>query len=149
MVVGGRLAERLQPVMANWWATGDYRNGYYGPPLRLAGTARRFDISPAWFSWVGGATALGTLLDIGIDEICTHNVRLANRFRQAMGLDPSNSAIVPVEAAGAAERLAAAGVRAAVRAGNARLSFHVYNTDDDVDAAVAALTGSAATPPRR
>ena len=62
-----------------------------------------------------------------------------------MGLDPSNGAIVPVEADGAAERLAAAGVRAAVRAGNARLSFHVYNTDDDVDAAVAALTGQGAT----
>ena len=56
-------------MMANWWATEDYRNGYYGPPLRLDETARRFDISPAWFSWVGGATALETLLDIGIDEI--------------------------------------------------------------------------------
>ena len=55
MVVGERLAERLEPVMANWWATADYRNGYYGPPLRLAETARRFDISPAWFSWVGAA----------------------------------------------------------------------------------------------
>jgi selenocysteine lyase/cysteine desulfurase len=149
MVVGSRLARELQPVMANWWATDDYRNGYYGPPLRLDDSARRFDISPAWFSWVGGATALEVLLDIGIEEIQAHDVRLANRFRDAMGLDPSNSAIVPVEADGAADRLAAAGVRAAVRAGNARLSFHVYNTDDDVDAAVAALTGSAATPPRR
>ena len=127
--------------MANWWATADYRNGYYGPPLRLDETARRFDISPAWFSWVGGATALETLLEIGIAVIHDHDVRLANRFREAMGLDLSNSAIVPVEADGAAERLAGAGVRAAVRAGNARLSFHVYNTDDDVDAAVAALRG--------
>jgi selenocysteine lyase/cysteine desulfurase len=141
MVVGPRLAERLEPVMANWWATADYRNGYYGPPLRLDETARRFDISPAWFSWVGGATALETLLEIGIAVIHDHDVRLANRFREAMGLDLSNSAIVPVEADGAVERLAEAGVRAAVRAGNARLSFHVYNTDDDVDAAVAALRG--------
>ncbi len=149
MVVGPRLGDRLEPVMANWWATADYRNGYYGPPLRLDESARRFDISPAWFSWVGGAGALETLLELGIDQIHAHDVRLANRFRDAMGLDPSDSAIVPVEAEGAAERLAAAGVRAAVRAGNARLSFHVYNTDDDVDAAAEALTGSAATPPRR
>ena len=149
MVVGPRLADELHPVMANWWATEDYRNGYYGPPLRLDDSARRFDLSPAWFSWVGGASALEVLLDIGIEEIRAHDVRLANRFREATGLDPSNSAIVPVGADGAADRLAAAGVRAAVRAGNARLSFHVYNTDDDVDAAVAALTGSAATPPRR
>jgi selenocysteine lyase/cysteine desulfurase len=141
MVVGPRLRETLEPVMANWWATADYRNGYYGLPLRLDASARRFDISPAWFSWVGGATALETLLEVGIEEIHANDVRLANRFREAMGLDPSDSAIVPVEADGAAERLAAAGVRAAVRAGNARLSFHVYNTDDDVDVAVAALTG--------
>ena len=46
-----------------------------------------------------------------------------------------------VEVPGAAERLAAAGVRTAVRAGRVRASFHVYNTDADVDAAVAALTG--------
>ena len=74
-----------------------------------------------------------------MDEINEHDVRLANRFRRSMGLEPSNSAIVPVEADGAAERLAAAGVRAAVRAGKARVSFHVYSTDDDVDLAVAAL----------
>ena len=89
MVVGPRLADELAPVMANWWATADYRDGYYGPPLRLAETARRFDISPAWFSWVGAAPALEVLLEIGIDEINGHDVRLANRFRDAMGLEPS------------------------------------------------------------
>ena len=68
-------------------------------------------------------------------------MRLANRFRDAMGLAPSDSAIVPVEAEGATDRLAAAGVRAAVRAGNARLSFHLYNTENDVELAVAALRG--------
>ena len=139
MVVGQRLDEQLSPVMANWWATDDYPDGFYGPPLRLASSARRFDISPAWFSWVGAAAALEVLLEIGIDEIHAHDVRLANRFRDAMGLEPSDSAIVPVEAEGAAERLAAAGVRAAVRAGNARLSFHAYTTDEDVDLAVEAL----------
>ena len=141
MVVGPRVAGQLRPVMASWWATCDYRDGYYGPPLRLAETARRFDISPAWFSWVGAAPALEVLLETGVEEINAHDVRLANRFRDAMGLEPSNSSIVPVSAAGAAERLAAAGVRAAVRAGNARLSFHVYNSDDDVDLAVSALGG--------
>ena len=139
MVVGPRLAPQLRPVMANWWATADYRNGFYGPPLRLASSARRFDISPAWFSWVGAAPALEVLLEIGVEAIHEHDVRLANRLRGALGLEPSGSAIVPVEAAGAAERLEAAGIRAAVRAGNARLSFHVYNDDDDVDLAVAAL----------
>ena len=42
---------------------------------------------------------------------------------------------------GAAERLAAAGVRAAVRAGRVRLAFHLYSDERDVDLAVSALTG--------
>jgi selenocysteine lyase/cysteine desulfurase len=43
----------------------------------------------------------------------------------------------------AAERLAAAGVRTSVRAGRARLSFHLYNQQDDVDTAVDALDHAA------
>jgi selenocysteine lyase/cysteine desulfurase len=66
-------------------------------------------------------------------------VALANRFRAGLGLEPSNSAIVRVEAEGAADRLEAAGIRAAVRAGSLRASFHVYNTEADVDAALGAL----------
>jgi selenocysteine lyase/cysteine desulfurase len=38
------------------------------------------------------------------------------------------------------ERLAQEGVRASVRAGGVRLSPHVYNTRDDIDRAVAALS---------
>ena len=46
---------------------------------------------------------------------------------------------VAVERPGAADRLAAAGIRASTRAGAARLAFHLHNTDDDVDRALAAL----------
>ena len=49
-------------------------------------------------------------------------------------------AVVSVAHADAAERLAAAGVRAAVRAGRARLSFHLYTTEGDVDRALEALS---------
>lgn len=44
-----------------------------------------------------------------------------------------------VDAPGAAEALAEAGIRSAVRAGKVRLSFHVYNDSRDVEMAVAAL----------
>ena len=50
-------------------------------------------------------------------------------------------AIVAVDVPGAERRLARAGVRAAVRAGRVRASFHVYTTESDVDSALAALTG--------
>ena len=42
---------------------------------------------------------------------------------------------------GASEKLAAAGIRAATRAGAARLSFGLYNTEaDDADRAAEALS---------
>ncbi|HEX8631727.1 MAG TPA: aminotransferase, partial [Catenuloplanes sp.] len=46
-----------------------------------------------------------------------------------------------VDAPDAEARLAAAGVRAAVRAGRVRASFHVYSTEADVDLALDALAG--------
>jgi selenocysteine lyase/cysteine desulfurase len=76
---------------------------------------------------------------IGTERIHAHDVELANRFRAGLGLDPGDSAIVSVDVEDGAAKLERAGIRAAVRAGGLRLSFHLYNTPDDVDAAVAAL----------
>jgi selenocysteine lyase/cysteine desulfurase len=133
------LRERLTPYAAGWFAGADPFASYYGPPLRLAGTARRFDISPAWFCYVGGTPALALVEEIGIEAINAHNVALANRFLAGLGQPPGHSAIVTVDVPGAEEKLAAAGVRAAVRAGRVRASFHVYSTEADVDAALDAL----------
>jgi selenocysteine lyase/cysteine desulfurase len=44
-----RVAE-LTPVFANWYAGEDPWTSIYGGPLRLATTARRFDLSPAWLA---------------------------------------------------------------------------------------------------
>ncbi|GAA1818648.1 aminotransferase class V-fold PLP-dependent enzyme [Planosporangium flavigriseum] len=135
------LRERLTPYAAGWCAGEDVHDSYYGPPLRLASSARRFDISPAWFSWVGTAPALELVEEIGVEAIHAHNVALANRFLTGLGQPPGNSAIVTVDVPGAEERLARTGVRAAVRAGRVRASFHVYSTDADVDLALEALLG--------
>jgi selenocysteine lyase/cysteine desulfurase len=134
------LRERLTPVAAGWYAGQDVPASYYGPPLRLAYDARRFDISPAWFSYVGTAPALELVERIGVAAIHDHNVALANRFLAGLGRPPADSAIVVVDAPGAEERLRAAGVRAAVRAGRVRASFHIYSTASDVDLALEALT---------
>jgi selenocysteine lyase/cysteine desulfurase len=137
--IGDRLQRTTQPLHAGWYAGEDPFASYYGLPPRLAPSARRFDTSPAWFSWVGAAPAIELLEEIGIDRIHEHNVSLANRFRAGLELEPSNSAIVSVEVEGAAERLGAAGIQAATRAGGLRASFHVYNSEADVDAALGAL----------
>ncbi|MBF8191794.1 aminotransferase class V-fold PLP-dependent enzyme [Nonomuraea sp. K274] len=132
------LRERMRPLAANWYGGADEGGSYYGPPLRLAGDARAFDLSPAWFCYVGAAPAIELLNELGVQRVHDHDVALANRFRAGLGLEPSDTAIVAVDAPG--ERLAAAGIRTAVRAGRVRASFHVYNTVEDVDRAVAALT---------
>jgi selenocysteine lyase/cysteine desulfurase len=137
--VGERLQGMMAPLHAGWYAGADPFTSYYGLPPRLAANAHRFDTSPAWFCWVGAAPAIELLESIGVGRIHDHNVGLANRFRAGLGLEPSNSAIVSVAVDGAAERLHAAGIQAASRANGLRASFHLYNTEDDVDAAVAAL----------
>jgi selenocysteine lyase/cysteine desulfurase len=139
MSVKPELHERLTPHGAGWYAGEDPHASYYGPPLRLAESARRFDVSPAWFPWVGTAPTLELLLDIGIDAIHEHDLRLANRFREALGLPPGDSAIVSAELPEAEERLRGTRVMAAARAGLLRTSWHVYNTDKEVDELVELL----------
>jgi selenocysteine lyase/cysteine desulfurase len=133
------LRERMQPRSAGWYAGADRASSYYGPPMRLAPDARRFDTSPAWVSWVGTAPALEVIEQIGIPVIHEHNLRLANRLRTGLGLPPSDSAIVSADIPGAEAKLARAGIRASARAGRTRLACHVYNTEQDVDAALTAL----------
>jgi selenocysteine lyase/cysteine desulfurase len=134
------LRETMRPTMAGWAAGKVVEESYYGPPLRLADNARRFDISDAWFSWVGAAPALEVIERIGLGAIHEHDTALANRFLAGIGRPPSNSAIVTVGVSGAKEKLDRAGVRASVRNGSVRVAFHVYTTEADVDMALAALS---------
>jgi selenocysteine lyase/cysteine desulfurase len=134
------LRDRCRPLHANWYAADDVHGSYYGTTMRLAPDARRFDQSPAWFSFVGAAPALEVLEEIGVEKIHAHNVALANEFRAGLGLPPGDSAIVSADVPGAAEAFKAAGVRAAVRDGRLRASFHVYSTSDDVQLALDALS---------
>ena len=75
-----------------------------------------------------------------MEAIHAHDVGLANRFRAGLGLEPSDSAIVFCDVADAAEKLERAGIRAAVRGGRLRTSWHVYNTDADVERTLDVLT---------
>jgi selenocysteine lyase/cysteine desulfurase len=138
--VSDRLFEQLVPLHANWFAADDRETGSYGPPLRLAREARRFDTSPAWLMWIAAEESLRVLVGLGLERIHAHDLALANRFRAGLGLEPGNSAIVSVELPGAAEKLERAGIRAATRAEFLRTSFHCSTTESDVDAALEALS---------
>jgi selenocysteine lyase/cysteine desulfurase len=141
LVVRPELLERIRPLAAGWYAGDDPHASYYGPPLRLSADSRRFDVSPAWFSWVGTLPALEVIERIGVGAIHAHNLAMAARLRAGLGLEPGNSAIVSADIPGAEAKLRRAGVRASVRAGRVRLACHVYTTDHDVDLALTALAG--------
>ena len=138
-VVRPERLSMLRPLYAGWYAGEDIWTSIYGPPLRLARDARRLDISPAWLAWVGTVPALDLLAEVGIEAIHRHDVALANALRARMGMPPSDSAIVTVAAPDGLARLSAANVKAAIRAGNVRLSFHLHNTEADVEAIARAL----------
>jgi selenocysteine lyase/cysteine desulfurase len=138
-VVRSERLGMLRPLYAGWYAGDDPWTSIYGPPLRLAKDARRLDISPAWLAWAGTVPALELLAEVGIDAIQRHDCALANALRARLGLPPGDSAIVTVDAEGGLERLRAAGIKASVRAGAVRVSFHLHNTDADVNAVARAL----------
>jgi selenocysteine lyase/cysteine desulfurase len=136
------LVNNLVPHTGGWYAGADPWTSIYGGPLRLADDARRFDVSPAWHSWVGQAASLELLSEVGPAALHAHAVGLADRFRTSVGAPPGNSAIVSLTVdQAAAERLREAGVTASVRAGRLRLSFHVHNTEADADRAAEVLDG--------
>jgi selenocysteine lyase/cysteine desulfurase len=129
------------PHHAGWYAGADVWDSVYGLPLRLADDARALDASPAWYCHVGAAVALPWLAGLDRAAVRAHCVGLADAFCAGLGLPPAGSAIVSVRHPDAMARLTAAGVTASARAGAARLAFHLYNTEADVNPAVAALSG--------
>jgi selenocysteine lyase/cysteine desulfurase len=99
-------------------------------------------VSPAWFSWVGQATSLDLLLEVGAAALHGDATRLAARFCEAVDLPFAGSAIVSAAADDSVpQRLDRADIAASVRAGRLRLSFHVSTSDEDVDRAAEVLAG--------
>lgn len=140
MTIRPELMDQVIPAAANWYAGEDRWASIYGGPLRLATDARRYDISPAWHSWVGAAPSLKLLADLGSAAIHAYDVGLANRFCAALELPSTSSAIVSVEVTEEAAAIVAEHrIACAMRAGRLRLSFHLSNSEADVDAAAAAL----------
>lgn len=141
MTLGDGAQETVVPSLAGWYAGEEPWTSIYGGTLRLATSARRFDVSPAWLSWVGSVPALELIAATGVDRIHAHDVALAERTRQRLGLPPSSSAIVTIPM-DRTDRLGEHGIAASVRAGSVRVGFHLYNSVADVDALVAAVSSS-------
>jgi len=136
----------LTPLFAGWVAGERPWDACYGPIDELAHSARRFDESPALFSYAGARRSLELLAELGVDTVRAHDLALADRFRTglaALGHAPvpaPGSPIVSVPGLGDRQgELSAAGIELSNRAGNLRTAFHLYNTADDVDRLLDAL----------
>ena len=140
LAVRPEAADWTLPVAANWYAGDNPWTTVYDLPMRLASDARAYDLAPVWFAQVGAAAALPWLAGVDLEAVRAHSVGLADRLLAELDLPPRGSAIVAVSGEGVEQRLTEAGVRCAVRAGKARLAFHLYNDDSDLDRAVDALT---------
>jgi len=146
---------RIAPVLTGPESAADGR--IYGAEYRLRDDARRFDQPLAWQAWVATAASLRHLLSYDQVELERHATGLAERFVDgvhAHGLATAHAevpspivSVVHPDPRAAVERLREAGVRAAPRDGSIRFAFHLYNTDHDVDRAVAAVTASTGSTP--
>ena len=137
------FARRLQPVHAGWYAGADPWASCYGADAELATSARRFDVSPAWQAFVGAEPALRVFADADPEALFAHTTGLAAIFRALLGVpEPERpSAIVtwPDPEGCNLARLTMAGITASGRNGRARVAFHVFNDEHDVERAAAAL----------
>jgi selenocysteine lyase/cysteine desulfurase len=132
MSLSDRISNTITPHAANWYAGVQPWSTIYGLPLRLAESARRFDVSPTWFSALGSGMTLPWMASLDRAAVEAHALRLASRLRTELRLPPERSAIVSIPTA-AAGKLKDAGIRASIRAGAVRVGFHLYNTEDDLD----------------
>jgi selenocysteine lyase/cysteine desulfurase len=137
----------LAPLLAGWVAGEVPFDSCYGPVTELARSARRFDIAPSLLGYPGLRASLELVEQLGVDAIHAHDLALADRFRAglaALGHEPlpsPGSAIVSVPGLDHLQpRLAEAGIQVSDRAGNLRASFHLYNTEADVDRLLQALS---------
>jgi selenocysteine lyase/cysteine desulfurase len=141
--VAPHLWDRLNALAPGWYSGQDPWTSTYRPPFRQADNARRYDVSPAWLCWEGAAASLEFLAQFDPAEIGGYNITLANRFRAGLGLEPSNSAIVPTDLTPPqVEAVEAAKVNFASRDGRSRFSFHLYNTEVEVDTVINTITAA-------
>lgn len=138
----------LSPLFAGWVAGERPWDSCYGPVEELARSARRFDESPALFSYAGGRRSLELVEELGVDAVRAHDLALAGRFRGGLGslgyepVPAPGSPIVSVPGLGhRREELSGAGIELSARAGNLRAAFHLYNTEADVDRLLDVLAG--------
>jgi len=141
LTISEEFAGHITPVQAGWYAGDDVWCSVYGTDMKLAKDARQFDVSPAWQAWVGAEHPIEMFAGLDIAEVWEHCTSLANQLCDELGIERQNQAIVtwPDDSGADLAKLTAAGITTSGRAGRLRAAFHLWNTDEDVAAVIAAL----------
>jgi selenocysteine lyase/cysteine desulfurase len=154
------LEARLESHQAYWLTlAGEHWSDLDGPGDVSVGDlgAARFDVfgTANFLNFEPWTASVERFLSVGLDAIHEHNARLIDRlvdgidtggWRFISGLDPSErSTMVVLEprsgsADDAVDRLARARIDVAERRGRIRFSPHLYNSLDDIDQALTALS---------
>ncbi len=148
MYVSPAVQERL-PTQTGWFADEDIFEMQIAR-YRPHPSARRYDAgTPPVPNIYGGLAGLGLILDVGVPEIQRHVAGLVERL--LAGLDELGASVAAeprgplvcvrsTDAPALVAALAEEDVVASERDSNLRVSLHLYNTDEDVDRVLAALT---------
>ncbi len=141
MTLAERFDALLTPLYAGWYAGGDIWQSCYGPTMTLAPAARRFDVSPAWQAWIGAEQSIGLFAGLDIGEVWARTSGLGDALCDGLGLPEQHQAIVswPDPEGHDLRKLIDAGIKVSGRAGRLRASFHLWNTEADVEAVLATL----------
>lgn len=141
LTLSDRFDPLLTPLQAGWYAGDDVWTSTYGPEMHLATDARRFDVSPAWQAWIGAEKSLELFAGLDMAEVWELTAGLGETLCDAVGIEPQRQAIVswPDASGHDLQKLIGSGIRVSGRAGRLRASFHLWNTEADIDAVVAAL----------
>jgi selenocysteine lyase/cysteine desulfurase len=142
----------LAPWAASWRSAGAPYDHYYGPDLGdLAASAARFDVSLAWHAWVGAEASLRFLCSVPAAERLAWCAGLASALADRLGLPATGSSLLTVpfsDGVAARAELRRRRITASGRGGQVRISFHLYNDDQDMVAVAAALEPWVAVPTR-
>ena len=129
---------------------GGLLSGKFGPGSAAPKDARRANFSPAWFVTVGAHAALSLLLKQNGEALEKHCLSLAQAFREdapEYGLSlaphelPSHIIGVRLRDPGAASKvLKDRRIMTSVRKPYLRLGFHGFNTPEEVDRTLQAIS---------
>ncbi|MCL1594616.1 MAG: aminotransferase class V-fold PLP-dependent enzyme [Actinomycetia bacterium] len=147
LYVSPALRDSFDPITPGWKATEAPMSGFYGPVMALSATASKLDASSPWFNPIVDIEGLRIVDSVGIDVIEAYNLGLIDELESrgiAIPFERSRrSSIVSIDVSDTNATLKAFdadNIIASVRAGKVRVSLHLYNTIDDVDRLVAAIS---------